>query len=125
MASASCRRAVCRSSAWAVSPTWEACSDENRLFTLQSRGTMRPARSYNGLRAVRRGGVAIVQTAPVDGPERSKDNTRMTDQKESTKPTKPLTLSTTARSGAGAARGGETQVKQKFSHGRTRAVTVE
>jgi translation initiation factor IF-2 len=49
----------------------------------------------------------------------------MTDQKESTKPTKPLTLSTTARSGAAAAKGGETQVRQKFSHGRTRAVTVE
>lgn len=49
----------------------------------------------------------------------------MTEQKETTKPTKPLTLSTTARTGAAAARGGETQVKQKFSHGRTRAVTVE
>jgi len=49
----------------------------------------------------------------------------MTEQKETTKPTKPLTLSTTARSGASAAKGGETQVRQKFSHGRTRAVTVE
>src|SRR6476661_5737827 len=51
----------------------------------------------------------------------------MTDQNESTKPTKPLTLSTTARSGSAAAKGGggETQVRQKFSHGRTRAVTVE
>ena len=49
----------------------------------------------------------------------------MTEQKETTKPTKPLTLSTTARSGAAAAKGGETQVRQKFSHGRTRAVTVE
>jgi translation initiation factor IF-2 len=49
----------------------------------------------------------------------------MTEQKETTKPTKPLTLSTTARSGAAAAKGGEMQVRQKFSHGRTRAVTVE
>jgi translation initiation factor IF-2 len=49
----------------------------------------------------------------------------MTEQKETTKPTKPLTLSTTARTGASAAKSGETQVKQKFSHGRTRAVTVE
>jgi translation initiation factor IF-2 len=50
----------------------------------------------------------------------------MTEQKETTtKPTKPLTLSTTARAGAAAAKGGETQVRQKFSHGRTRAVTVE
>jgi len=49
----------------------------------------------------------------------------MTEQKETTKPTKPLTLSTTARSGAAAAKGGETQVRQKFSHGRTRPVTVE
>src|SRR5258708_941548 len=49
----------------------------------------------------------------------------MPEQKETTKPTKPLTLSTTARSGAAAAKGGETQVRQKFSHGRTRAVTVE
>jgi translation initiation factor IF-2 len=46
----------------------------------------------------------------------------MTDQTE--KPNKPLTLSTTARSAA-AKGGGETQVRQKFSHGRTRAVTVE
>ena len=49
----------------------------------------------------------------------------MTEQKETTKPTKPLTLTTTARSGAAAAKGGETQVRQKFCHGRTRAVTVE
>jgi len=51
----------------------------------------------------------------------------MTEQKEQTKPTKPLTLSTTARSGAAASKsGGEAmQVRQKFSHGRTRAVTVE
>lgn len=49
----------------------------------------------------------------------------MTDQKETTKPTKPLSLSTPARSGSAAAKGGETQVRQKFSHGRTRAVTVE
>jgi translation initiation factor IF-2 len=47
----------------------------------------------------------------------------MTDQKEQTK---PLTLSTTTRSGA-AAKGASdaTQVRQKFSHGRTRTVTVE
>ena len=48
----------------------------------------------------------------------------MTEQKEETKATKPLTLSTTARSGA-AAKADATQVRQKFSHGRTRAVTVE
>src|SRR3954470_6963288 len=48
----------------------------------------------------------------------------MTEQKESTKPTKPLSLSTPARSAA-AKGGAETQVRQKFSHGRTRAVTVE
>ena len=48
----------------------------------------------------------------------------MTEQKEQTK--KPLTLSTTARTGAGAAKAADaTQVRQKFSHGRTRAVTVE
>ena len=50
----------------------------------------------------------------------------MTEQNEQTKPTKPLTLSTTTRTGA-AAKGGSdaTQVRQKFSHGRTSAVTVE
>ena len=48
----------------------------------------------------------------------------MTEQKEETKSTKPLTLSTTARSGA-ATKADATQVRQKFSHGRTRAVTVE
>jgi translation initiation factor IF-2 len=49
----------------------------------------------------------------------------MTEQNEQTKPTKPLTLSTTARTGA-AAKGGSdaTQVRQKFSHGRTRVVEV-
>src|SRR5689334_10474373 len=127
MASASSRRAACRSSAWAVSPTWEACSGENKLFTWQSRGTMRPAHSPNGLRTERRAGVATARTAPVDGPQRSKDNKRMTEQKETTKPNKPLTLTTTARTGSAAAKGGggETQVRQKFSHGRTRAVTVE
>jgi translation initiation factor IF-2 len=49
----------------------------------------------------------------------------MTEQKETTKPTKPLTLSTTARAGAAGGKADATQVKQKFSHGRTRAVTVE
>lgn len=49
----------------------------------------------------------------------------MTEQKETTKPTKPLTLSTTARAGTAAGKADATQVKQKFSHGRTRAVTVE
>ena len=49
----------------------------------------------------------------------------MTEQNETTKPTKPLTLSTSTRAGAAGAKGGETQVRQKFSHGRTRAVTVE
>ena len=48
----------------------------------------------------------------------------MTEQKEETKSTKPLSLSTTARTGA-AAKADATQVRQKFSHGRTRAVTVE
>ena len=48
----------------------------------------------------------------------------MTDQNEQTKPTKPLTLSTATRAGA-AAKSDATQVRQKFSHGRTRAVTVE
>jgi len=50
----------------------------------------------------------------------------MTEQNEQTKPTKPLTLSTTTRAGA-AAKGGSdaTQVRQKFSHGRTRVVAVE
>ncbi|HZX87637.1 MAG TPA: hypothetical protein VFF19_28965, partial [Reyranella sp.] len=49
----------------------------------------------------------------------------MTEQKEETKPTKPLTLSTTTRPGA-AAKGASdaTQVRQKFSHGRTRVVEV-
>ena len=49
----------------------------------------------------------------------------MTEQKEQTKPTKPLTLSTTTRTGA-AAKGASdaTQVRQKFSHGRTRVVEV-
>ncbi len=50
----------------------------------------------------------------------------MTEQKETTKPTKPLTLSTTARPGAAQGKSSDaTQVRQKFSHGRTRAVTVE
>ncbi len=50
----------------------------------------------------------------------------MTEQKETTKPSKPLTLSSTARAGAGSAKSSDaTQVRQKFSHGRTRAVTVE
>jgi len=48
----------------------------------------------------------------------------MTEQNEQTKPTKPLTLSTATRTGA-AAKSDATQVRQKFSHGRTRAVTVE
>ena len=48
----------------------------------------------------------------------------MTEQKEETKPTKPLTLSTTARAGA-AKSSDATQVRQKFSHGRTGAVTVK
>jgi translation initiation factor IF-2 len=50
----------------------------------------------------------------------------MTEQKEQTKPTKPLTLSTTTRTGAASAKGGSdaTQVRQKFSHGRTRVVEV-
>src|SRR5829696_1364460 len=49
----------------------------------------------------------------------------MTEQNEQTKPTKPLTLSTTTRTGA-AAKGASdaTQVRQKFSHGRTRVVEV-
>ena len=47
----------------------------------------------------------------------------MTEQNEQTKTTKPLTLSTT-RTGA-ASKADATQVRQKFSHGRTRAVTVE
>jgi len=46
------------------------------------------------------------------------------EQKETNKPSKPLTLSTTAR-GAAAGKADATQVRQKFSHGRTRAVTVE
>ena len=39
----------------------------------------------------------------------------MTDQKEQTKPTKPLTLSTATRTGAAPAKGGSdaTQVRQK------------
>ena len=50
----------------------------------------------------------------------------MTEQKETTKPSKPLTLSTTARAGGGPGKSSDaTQVRQKFSHGRTRAVTVE
>src|SRR6186713_2594991 len=49
----------------------------------------------------------------------------MTEQKEQTKPTKPLTLSTTTRTGAAAKGAGDaTQVRQKFSHGRTRVVEV-
>jgi translation initiation factor IF-2 len=47
----------------------------------------------------------------------------MTEQNEQNKTTKPLTLSTN-RAGA-AAKADATQVRQKFSHGRTRAVTVE
>ncbi|MBS0518932.1 MAG: translation initiation factor IF-2 [Proteobacteria bacterium] len=49
----------------------------------------------------------------------------MTEQKETNKPNKPLTLSTPARGGAAAGKSDATQVRQKFSHGRTRAVTVE
>ncbi len=49
----------------------------------------------------------------------------MTEQKEEQAKTKqPLTLSTAGRAGA-AAKADATQVRQKFSHGRTRAVTVE
>ena len=47
------------------------------------------------------------------------------EQKETNKPSKPLTLSTTGRGGAAAGKADATQVRQKFSHGRTRAVTVE
>ncbi len=54
------------------------------------------------------------------GPRTTAD---MTEQNEQNKTTKPLTLSTT-RTGA-AAKADATQVRQKFSHGRTRAVTVE
>ena len=49
----------------------------------------------------------------------------MTEQKETNKPTKPLTLSTTTRSSASSSKSDATQVRQKFSHGRSRAVTVE
>ncbi|MBV8409073.1 MAG: translation initiation factor IF-2 [Alphaproteobacteria bacterium] len=50
----------------------------------------------------------------------------MTEQKETTKPTKPLTLSaTTARPNASGKNADATQVRQKFSHGRTRVVAVE
>ncbi len=50
----------------------------------------------------------------------------MTEQKEQTKPTKPLTLSTTTRTGAASGKSASdaTQVRQKFSHGRTRVVEV-
>ncbi len=54
------------------------------------------------------------------GPRTTAD---MTEQNEQNKTTKPLTLSTT-RTGA-ASKADATQVRQKFSHGRTRAVTVE
>ena len=50
--------------------------------------------------------------------------TEQNEQNEPAKTTKPLTLSTTARASA-AAKADATQVRQKFSHGRTRAVTVE
>src|SRR5689334_7270267 len=131
MASPSSRRAACRSSVWAMLPCWAACSDATTRFIWPWRATMRRVSSFIGLRAGRRGGVAIARTAPVDGSpltgrSGARTKKRMTDQKETTKPTKPLTLSTTARSGSAAAKGGgETQVRQKFSHGRTRAVTVE
>src|SRR3954466_16318708 len=125
MAWPSSRQPACRSSGWAMPPPWAVCLAGNRQSTWPWRATMRPASSFNGLRAERRAGAAIARTAPVDGPKRSKDKKRMTEQKETTKPTKPLTLSTAARPGAAAAKGGETQVRQKFSHGRTRAVTVE
>src|SRR4030095_7715580 len=51
----------------------------------------------------------------------------MTEQKDHTKPPKPLTLSTTTRTSAAPAKGASdaTQVRQKFSHGRTRVVEVE
>ncbi len=50
----------------------------------------------------------------------------MTEQKEqNNKPSKPLTLSTAGRNPGAAAKTDATQVRQKFSHGRTRAVTVE
>src|SRR3954466_11994278 len=125
MAWPSSRQPACRSSGWAMPPPWAVFVAGNRQSTWPWRATMRRVSSFNGLRAERRAGAAIARTAPVDGPKRSKDKKRMTEQKEKTKPTKPLTLSTTARSGAAAAKGGETQVRQKFSHGRTRAVTVE
>jgi translation initiation factor IF-2 len=48
----------------------------------------------------------------------------MTEQKEENKSTKPLSLSTASRSGA-ASKVDANQVRQKFSHGRTRSVTVE
>jgi translation initiation factor IF-2 len=48
----------------------------------------------------------------------------MTEQKEENKSTKPLSLSTASRSGA-ASKADANQVRQKFSHGRTRSVTVE
>ncbi len=50
----------------------------------------------------------------------------MTEQKEQTKPTKPLTLTTTTRTGAASAKSASdaTQVRQKFSHGRSRVVEV-
>src|SRR5215212_4681676 len=48
----------------------------------------------------------------------------MTEQKEQTKPTKPLTLSTTRTGAAAKGASDATQVRQKFSHGRTRVVEV-
>ena len=48
----------------------------------------------------------------------------MTEQNEQTKPTKPLTLSTTRTGAAAKGASDATQVRQKFSHGRTRVVEV-
>ena len=49
----------------------------------------------------------------------------MTEQKEQNKANKPLTLTARAAGTAPAKGAADTQVRQKFSHGRTRAVTVE
>src|ERR1700738_3652283 len=103
---------------------WAASLGASRRYMWRWRATTRQASSLNVSRAARRGGAATASIAPVDGPDGTKDNKRMSEQKKENKSTKPLSLSTASRSGA-AAKADANQVRQKFSHGRTRSVTVE
>src|SRR6202012_5561150 len=75
MVSPSFPRRACRWSGWATPQPWEVSSDGSRQFMSRWRTTIGRASSFNELQAGGRAGVATASPVPVDGPERTKDNT--------------------------------------------------